>query len=121
MDRQKMRWRLSLMKLKCNCGRTISDGTDALPYKAQILADEDLFPTFDRLDQLLDRVAKRGRVTEGDYMDVRRSHPPTRHIYQCRDCGRVLVWDRTIKGAFSFKPEDTDVTKNLMEGRRKPI
>ena len=107
------------MKLKCNCGNVISDGTDALPYKGYILADEDLFPTFDRLDQLLTTVGDRGHVVDEDFTDARRSHPPTRQIYQCSDCGRILIWDSAISGAFSFRPEDDDVNKRLLEGRYK--
>ena len=107
------------MKLKCNCGNTIYDGTDSLPHKGHILADQDLFPTFDRLDRLVEKVSERGTVTDEDYVDVRRSHPPTRQIYQCHNCGRILIWDKSIEGAFSFKPEDADVNKGLMQGRYK--
>ena len=107
------------MKLKCNCGNTIYDGTDSLPHKGYILADEDLFPTFDKLDRLLDRVGNRGCVSDEDYMDARRSHPKTRQIYQCPDCGRIFIWDKTVEGAFSFKPEDGDVNKHLLEGRHR--
>lgn len=68
------------MKLKCNCRNTICDGTDSLPHKGHILADKDLFPLFDALDRLLDKVSERGRVTDKDYMDVRGNFP-NRTIY----------------------------------------
>ncbi len=95
----------------------IYDGTDSLPHKGYILADQDLIPTFDKLDRLLDKVGIRGRVSSADYMDARYSHPHTRQIYQCSGCGRILIWDKKIGGAFSFKPEDADVNKRLLEGQ----
>ncbi len=104
------------MKLKCNCGNIIFDGTDSLPHKGHILADKDLFPILDKLDRLLEKVSKHGRVTDRDYIDVR-SNFLGRTIYQCPDCGRIHIWDATIKGAFSFQPEDADVNKRLLEGR----
>ncbi|MFT5467246.1 MAG: hypothetical protein ACI8UO_002350 [Verrucomicrobiales bacterium] len=106
------------MQLRCPCGNCIHDGTDCLPYKGYIIPDEDHFPILDGYDALLERVAERGAVEDGDYMDVRRNSAPLRQIYQCSNCGRIFIWDENIEGAFSFKPEDDDINKRLLMSRK---
>ncbi|ETA52166.1 hypothetical protein P279_10105 [Rhodobacteraceae bacterium PD-2] len=42
------------MKIRCACGATIHDGADALPNKAHVVADRDLFPYLERVDAAIE-------------------------------------------------------------------
>lgn len=106
------------MKLTCSCGNTVYDGTDSLPHKGHIVPDEDLFSNFDSCDSILDRVAAKGCVDESDYMDLRSLWSSARPIYQCRECGRVLIWEKSVQGVFSFTPDDQGNPNDLLRSRR---
>lgn len=66
------------MKLHCPCGRSISDSTDFLPYKATLFADQDHEDVRMELE--------RG----GDPWRVLRHHTVAT-VYQCPDCQRLAV------------------------------
>jgi hypothetical protein len=97
------------MKTRCECGETITDQTDYLPYKAHFISDQDWFGVFDAIDQIVSEVAT-GRMTIDDAQTaVRRTHlTASRHMYQCGKCGRLLVVDLQRKVNIYAPTSDTD-------------
>jgi hypothetical protein len=82
------------MRVRCECGEMITDGTDGLPYKAHFIPDEDWFGIFEAMDKVLVEV-REGRLAMNDaQMAVRRLHlVASRKMWQCTNCGRLLVSD----------------------------
>ncbi|MDE6674086.1 MAG: hypothetical protein K2K19_04625 [Acetatifactor sp.] len=91
------------MHFRCTCGNTIHDITDQLSYKASILADQDAFDFNDEIeryvsDETLDAKACMNRIMLiwNEYLG--------RKIYQCHQCGRIIIEDRSGEMYF-FAPE----------------
>jgi hypothetical protein len=97
------------MKMRCECGKIITDQTDYLPYKAHFICDQDWFGVFDAIDQIVSDVGA-GRMTVDDAQTaVRRTHVTrSRHMYQCSTCGRLLVDDLQRKTNFYAPTSETD-------------
>ncbi len=70
------------MKIKCLCGKMITDNTNALPHKARFIADQDHFDFQETLDWGFQR-----------------------EMYQCDGCGRLWLYDQE-DNLRSFKPDD---------------
>ncbi len=88
------------MKLHCVCDQVIRDQTDALPFKALLVADQDL-------DDFSE--AAKGVVDD----PIGRWVALSRAMYQCPRCGRLHVEDTA--GVFrSFLPEDPATSKGLL-------
>ena len=83
------------MKIGCPCGATIRDQTDNLPHKAHLIPDQEWFPTFDAIDGVIDDVIAKRTNGDAAYIAIRRIlGDAARHVYQCRICGRLFVYDR---------------------------
>jgi hypothetical protein len=109
----------------CDCGHVIKDGTDNLPYKAQFLPDQNDGELWEKLvAELTDLVelSLKGKRQEwlekhfdkrylqglelsdhiSDYFSVLYARN-TGKIYQCEQCGNLLVYRHPRKGAQVFK------------------
>ncbi len=91
------------MHFRCMCGYRVHDNTDHLSYKASILADQDDEDIIDEIeryvsDETLDQDACMHRI-----MRIR-SEYLWRKIYQCVQCGRIIIEDRSGRLYF-FAPE----------------
>lgn len=83
------------MKMRCECGEIITDQTDNLPYKAHFIPDQEWFGMFDAMDRVITDVAAGRTSTEDAHLAILRAHlAASRHMYQCRKCGRLIVADR---------------------------
>ncbi len=85
------------MKITCICGELLSDNTDFISYKAHVVADQDYF----------------------DYLDAapgRERHQYERAMYQCNDCGRLLLQNRAgdMHHYTFFMPEDATAAKSAL-------
>ena len=88
------------MKFECLCGTLIPDQTDALPYKAQFVADQDWFDLMEAID-------------EPTPHDIRTTlWRKLRIAYQCRECGRIWLNDKAGK-LHSFAPDRSDTPHDL--------
>ncbi len=84
------------MKFQCLCGKTLSDGTDDIPHKARMIADED----WNHFTKSCDR--QQG----SDWRLVT-------NIYQCPECGCLRIEKPTGHVVF-FRPESESVSKSLL-------
>ncbi len=126
-----------MAKIGCTCGHTIRDQTDSLPYKASLLRDVDRGPFFDWLieeAQSFVDAAQRGTVDAWllekgygpGYVALNLTHGHILHdhihskyleyerdVYECTNCGRVLIETSQPNNFASFSP-DVHSAKNLL-------
>jgi hypothetical protein len=118
------------MKIRCDCGNVISDTTDSLPYKCNLLPDDGYWDhvhepivrgildfasairTGNR-DDWLDRYFGSGYPRDlddksviSDFVAARVLRAPT--AYQCTACGMLLIPKVTGDGYAGFSPVDED-------------
>jgi hypothetical protein len=83
------------MKFLCECGHTIRDQTDYLPYKALFLRDEDREPFLNAVEAIVrERLADAPDGTapwKFPLACMRAVVAYTLHIYECEACGRLWV------------------------------
>lgn len=120
-----------MARLGCACGHTIRDQEDNLPYKGMIMRDQQLDTVFDAVVQdlvgfITAKVEQRDPEWLAQYFrepypqhatdheivhDVIASHffgPYNLVMYQCEQCGRMLIEDHQQANHFrSFVPEGT--------------
>ena len=85
------------MKITCACGALLSDNTDFIPNKAHLVADQDYFDFFD---------TQPGRERQ-QY---------ERTMYQCYDCGRLLLQNRAgdLHHYTFFSPDDREAARDAL-------
>ncbi|HYC88319.1 MAG TPA: hypothetical protein VEO54_03840 [Thermoanaerobaculia bacterium] len=85
------------MKITCACGALLADNTDFISFKAHLVADQDYFDYLDALP----------RREQRQYQRV---------VYQCYDCGRLLLQNRAgdqHRYTF-FTPDDAEAAKGAL-------
>ena len=119
-----------MSKLRCNCNHVISDTTDNLPYKADLIPDQSFYVAFDRIEEVIDSLieaTKRnernvwienqfGKQYPKDLTDTQmicdiftsRVTDLGKTIYQCENCGRILIQKGHTDRFISFAPENSD-------------
>jgi len=124
-----------MSKLGCICGHTITDQTDAIPYKGHIIRDVIEEPFLEKLygiiDSLIDAIKndQREKWVKDNFHDSYPLHlknsdmvhdlfigyylDQTRDIYQCENCGRILIQVGTSQNYATFKPESGN-WKNIL-------
>jgi hypothetical protein len=105
------------MKIRCQCGAMIRDQTDNLPHKGHLIPDQEWLPVYDGIDVVIDDLAA-GRVdAETASMKIRSIlGNASRHVYQCKECGRLLVDDRQ-RQLHTFAPASADMCKEILRSR----
>lgn len=99
------------MHFLCKCGKRISDTTDYLSYKAHIIADQDWFDFWDRIDEAIQSdETDRKKVADDFFQDTGNVD---NIMFQCRDCGRIYISGKG-RELYSFCPE-TAAPKNLLQ------
>lgn len=126
-----------MSKLGCQCGATIRDNTDSLPYKAELLKDIDRNDFFDwiteEIQSYLD-AALNGEVAKwvlekgygSGYADLNLSHGHLLHdhihtkfimtkrdMYQCDSCGRIHI-EKTENNRFASFVPDSDESRQIL-------
>ncbi len=79
------------MKIHCPCGGLIVDGTDSLPNKAYLLADQDWTG-----------MVGESEAEDASLFELRRQ---SRAAYQCHACGRLTLDDPVTGEMLWFAPE----------------
>lgn len=128
-----------MSKLGCVCGHTIRDQSNALPYKASLLRDIDQDRFFDWLieeTQSFVEAAQRGAVDAWllekgygqEYVLLKLPHGHILHdhihsqyveykrdLYECTNCGRVLIETAQSNAFASFSPDKQPAGNLLSE------
>lgn len=123
-------------KIGCKCGSTIVDQADNLNYKGDIIPDSGHEEIFDRLYDFIDTYVEAVEAgKKEDWMRVNGLTPPypqdlrassmindlffnfyldkTKEIFQCENCGRILIQKANSQHYVSFKPE-TEEWKDML-------
>lgn len=85
-----------MAKIVCRCGAVLPDSTDCISYKARLLADQDFPDFFEKME------------------DARPDAAPSEawrylgEIFQCRDCGNLIVFPPGGAPPCDFQPVDRD-------------
>lgn len=90
-----------MSKLLCKCGHVIVDQTDDLPYKSELIRDQDWENVWGAL------ASQRSLDAEAltDFI-IGLKMKYTRDVYECPSCGRLWVQLEPEKNIFrSFAPE----------------
>jgi len=91
------------MKIRCECGSSIVDQTDYLPYKGYIIPDEELFYILETIDNAIENPGITMFEREKSLMLIRTLIGKiTIGIWQCNDCGALYINDK--KGLSYFSP-----------------
>ena len=127
------------MKIRCDCGDVISDTTNSLPYKCDLLPDDGYWENIHepivkgmvefvsaiatgKRDEWLDKYFGTGYPRDvndesvvSDFIGARMSLGPT--AYQCTTCGMILIPKSAGKGYAGFAPVD-DEWRNILSWRK---
>lgn len=111
-----------MSKIICCCGNMIPDITDNLSYKGYIISDKELFKMYDFVDELIETGAnQKEQYAMAFRKNVRIGNKYIRlkEIYQCPECGRILI--ETMPGEYSFFCPEENTENNLLdyEGEEK--
>ena len=130
-----------MSKLSCECGNTISDSTDNIPYKARFIRDEDYHLKDKTLIDICSFIEayKNGEKENwirnyfGNDADVNiRNEWILIHIemknelniedviYQCEECGRIKIETRNENNFASFIPENGN-WKDILNGKLNSV
>lgn len=101
------------MKITCECGALVHDLTDGQPHKAHFIPDQAWFALLDRLDEIITAAAARRLTPEQAMMAARKAHSCSRSVWQCGECGRLLVDDLGREVQF-FIPSNPAVDKRIL-------
>lgn len=132
-----------MSKLGCICGHIIADNTDSIPYKGNLLKDEDSERFWDAaaagLAALVGAV-KSGRREGWIDQHFLSGYPRNLNdeavisdflsglwmkysvtVYECESCGRIKVQEGTTSNQFrSYAPEDS-VAHNVLRSEYKDV
>jgi len=107
------------VRIDCSCGARIKDQTDELPHKGHMIPDQEWFAVFDALDaQVIAPLHEGG-------LDQKAAYPLARHLisrsawlmYQCRECGRLYIYNRDGKELNCFVPESERTSREVLRSR----
>jgi predicted RNA-binding Zn-ribbon protein involved in translation (DUF1610 family) len=121
-----------MSKIPCKCGHIIVDQTDSLPYKAGYMRDEEIesyYKRFDAVEDFLNAIKKGerdlwiyhyfGERYSTDLKDSSIIHDilwrEESTMYQCDNCGRVIIQHYNSNKFYSFYPDDED-SKGIFKG-----
>jgi hypothetical protein len=82
------------MKIECECGSTIFDGTDDLPHKAHVIPDQRWNALFEAIDDLIEKRCTTAVQRDAACTKIRSLvGTAARQAWQCGVCGRVYLED----------------------------
>jgi predicted RNA-binding Zn-ribbon protein involved in translation (DUF1610 family) len=100
------------MKFGCECGATIYEITDNLPYKAWLIRDREWDAFWNAVDDAVEKSGPTAKEKEDACMGLR-SMLNTLSAFQCSNCGRLhIVRQGQIK---SFVPETPETSKDIFK------
>ncbi|MES2659583.1 MAG: hypothetical protein V4689_13275 [Verrucomicrobiota bacterium] len=82
------------MKIQCDCGEIVHDGTDDLPHKAHVIPDQQWNTLFEALDWLIETRCTTAIQRDEACNQVRQLITRVaRTAWQCSACGRLFIED----------------------------
>ena len=124
-----------MSKIACKCGHIIVDQTDFVSYKGDIIPDVVQPSLFEKLSTIIDSLTdaiengQREKWINENFSDpypmglqyssmvhdlfLRYYIDQARKIYQCENCGRILIQIGKSQQYSSFKPE-SDNWRNIL-------
>ncbi|MDZ7703475.1 MAG: hypothetical protein U5L04_03205 [Trueperaceae bacterium] len=107
------------MKIRCDCGHSIVDQTDALPYKAHLIPDQHWFTLLDAIDDAIETTTLHPQQQEREMMRLRTLVGRlSRAVWQCSACGTLLV-DVDRADPKRFRPVDSSLQSSVLSTRDK--
>jgi hypothetical protein len=108
---------LDAMNIVCYCGAVIIDSTDYVPHKGHLIPDQNWFDTYDRVDEIIDRVTAGQITTEDAYWQARLAiGESARMVYECGECGRLFIDDRQ-RNLQCYVPEKQESSKEILRSK----
>jgi len=89
----------NMAKVKCECGYVILDQTDQIREKARFVADQDFFDFLDAIEK-----DKEESYSSWDYLG---------DIFQCPDCGNIMIYSADYSRRCDFRPVNKEQCKNI--------
>ena len=103
------------MHMRCECGEIVVDGADDLPHKAHFIPNQDWFRVFEAVDKVLYDVSAGAMSMSDAKMAVRRAHlVASRTMWQCGNCGRLLVSD-CHRNVNAYAPTSESDSKEILK------
>lgn len=90
-----------MAKVICECGYIISDSTDQMRQKAKFVADQDFFDFLDTVEKEKD---EKGTRSSSGYLG---------DIFQCPDCGNIMICCADNSRRCDFRPVDKEHSKDI--------
>ncbi|WP_370320300.1 hypothetical protein [Oricola sp.] len=104
------------MKIQCECGHMIHDGTDGLGHKGHLIPDR----RWDELADAIDAAIETGetpRHREAAAMRMRvLLNEMSRTVWQCDACG-ILYMDNGHRRLRAFRPAGDEDVLGILSGR----
>jgi hypothetical protein len=101
------------MKIGCECGFTIQDGTDNLPHKAHLLPDQEWDAFWIAIDNAIEKSGPSPKEKESACMQLRTRSFGHRLMWQCPQCGRLYI-DDAQNNLQCFEPASSSVPKGML-------
>lgn len=98
------------MRFECKCGYIIHDTTDYISYKGRVIADQDWFDFYDRIEEAIKSNQKDKEQVINEFW--RDTSGIANEIYQCPKCGCIFISGKG-RELHSFEP-NSQVTLNLL-------
>ncbi|KXX69236.1 hypothetical protein [Flammeovirga sp. SJP92] len=127
-----------MSQLKCKCGNVLSDVSDSLPYKGEIIPDRAFYNFLDKVENFIETLIE--ATNSGKRIEWIRKHFSSlsypedlddtqmlcdihgnyyskikKDIYQCDKCNRLWIQQNNTETFISFVPEsDGDEWSNVL-------
>jgi hypothetical protein len=103
------------MKLSCQCGAAIYDGTDDLPHKAHFIPDQLWTKLFDDIDVVVERHCATPAERDAACTKLRALiGAASRTAWQCTACGRLHLDDLSHR-VRTFRPDASDTPSDVFK------
>ena len=102
------------MKIQCDCGKIVHDGTDDLPHKAHLIPDQQWNSLFEALDWLIENRCHTAIQRDEACNQVRLLVTKiARTAWQCTACGRLFIED-DARNIHCYPPGYPDTARELL-------
>lgn len=106
------------MKIHCECGHVIHDGTDGLAHKGHVIPDRRWNELADAIDEAVE-TSDTPRQREAACMRLRvLLNDMARTAWQCTECGRLYL-DNADHHLRSFEPRPDEDVRDILAGGPK--
>jgi len=104
------------MKIQCECGHLIHDGTDGISNKGHMIPDRRWNELADAIDDAIEK-GESPRQREASAMRIRMLlSDMARTAWQCNACGRIYMED-AHRNLRAFRPAEDEDVFGILSGR----